>query len=175
MTLKSYHDKVLRYLHLSRQPQANAHLCPELGVVRILTSPDTRNSRALSSGASILASISGAPSCVSVRVNRRSKESFLAGSFVTLRRSTAYAALSCLLNFSFYNSANFRGLLGYSQEVGASYRLSHLEFFLGSSKAFNGSLTGFGDDNSATFLSLSFNRKGYAVFFLRGLRLPAYQ
>nr|YP_009239995.1 ribosomal protein L5 [Lotharella oceanica]AMN87076.1 ribosomal protein L5 [Lotharella oceanica] len=174
MTLQTYHYKVLRYLHLSRQAQTNAHLCPKLGALRISTSPDTKSSRALSSGAGVLASISGGPSRVSVRVNRRSKESFLAGSCITLRRSSAYAAISCLLNFSFYNSANFRGLLGSPQEVGASYRLAHLEFFLGSSKAFNGSLTGFGDDSSATFLSLSFNRKGYAVFFLRGLKLPAY-
>lgn len=174
MTLSAYHDKVLRYLHLSREPHAGAHTCPKLRAIRISTFPEAKTSRALSSGFGMLASLAGAPSRVSVRVNRRSKETFLAGSVITLRRSHAYKALSCLTHFSFYDSANFRGLLGCSREVGVSYRLSHLEFFMGLSKAFNANLTGFGDQDASTFLTLSFNVKGYAVFFLRGLRLPAY-
>ena len=174
MSIKGYHDKVLRYIHLSRQPQLNAHVCPKLLAVRLSTSPDARTGRALASGGSMLASISSAPSRVSVRVNRRSKESFLAGSFVTLRGARAYAALQSLLVFSFYNSANFKGLIGSSREVSISYRLGHLEFFLGSAKAFNGDLMGFSDDTSVNFMGVSFTREGSAVFFLRGLRLPAY-
>lgn len=169
-----YHDKVIRYLNLSRQYQKNVHVCPNMNAMYLAISPDSKSPRALSSSAGIITCITGAHTRISVRVNRRSKESFLAGSAVTLRNRKVYTVLSCIQHFAFYNSANFRGLVGYPKETGVSYKWGHVEFFVGSNRAFNGNLTGFGDENSVSFISFAFSQQEYALFFLRGLRLPAY-
>lgn len=172
--LFTYQKYILRNIHVSRQLIKNVHECPLIESFSLQINPISKDNARLLSATALGYSLIGLTPSQLFKTSRRSKERFLSGSKTTLRKQRALNLLSVLKTLVLFNSVNFKGFNQTKPNRSASLVPKHFSFFIGTSRAFETELMGFGDEGLAAHAVITLSHIEKSGTTLRSFRLPVY-
>ena len=169
---RTYQDCVLRYLQLSRQLPAKGAKCPLVRGVCVHAVPASTAKTSVLLAAVFLSLLTGRLPAQLYKVNRRSKERFLAGGLVTAR---GHRALSILLNsrvLLLFPTHNFGGFKFTLPNVSVGFTMRDSASFRGLRRGYNVGAYSLAENDAPVRVGAILSAPDLGLTLLRALRLP---